>query len=358
MSLSELLIDTIRSKGPMTVADYMAQALGHEEYGYYMRRDPFGHKGDFITAPEISQIFGELLGAWVAAFWQQMDGGDFALVELGPGRGTLMKDILRVTAPVPDLHESMCVVMVETSPALRRMQEVTLVGAHSRIGWQPDIDDLPRMPIIVIANEFFDALPIRQFVKTPDGLQEKLVDIDPDDDSKLCFIIQEMGIRLVKGGAYSGDEVVVESSPATRTIAGDLAQHLHAFGGGGLVIDYGYAGGSRGNTLQAVKNHGFHPVLETPGEADITAHVDFDTLSDSFTEQGILTYGPVPQGTFLTRLGAEIRAESLLRNASKQQQDEIIAGLTRLVSPNEMGELFKAMSFVADEFIPAGFEPS
>lgn len=357
MTLKSLILDTIRDKGPMTVADYMQLALGHEEYGYYMKQDPFGRKGDFVTAPEVSQIFGELLGAWVATLWHQLGAEDVALVELGPGRGTLMKDMLRATEHVPGFHDALCVVMVETSPALKRMQQAVLVGSHSRIAWQHDIRELPDMPIIVIANEFFDALPIRQFVRMAEGLKEKLVEIDPEDEEKLCFVIQEIGIRLIKGGAYSGDEVVVESCPAARSVVHTLAAHLERFGGGGLIVDYGYTGGSRGNTLQAVKGHGFFPVLEEPGNADITAHVDFDTISDAFDDHGIATFGPVGQGAFLSRIGAELRAEALLSRATPEQQDDIIAGLKRLISPHEMGELFKVLAFTHDgRVIPAGFE--
>ncbi len=357
MSLHQIILDTIHEKGPLTVADYMQLALAHPEHGYYIKRDPFGEQGDFITAPEVSQIFGELIGAWVATLWHQLGGEDVALVELGPGRGTLMKDILRATEGVPGFHESLCVVMVETSPALRRMQQAALTGSHSRVSWQPDITELPEMPALFVANEFFDALPIRQFVRTAEGLKEKLVDIDTDDPEKLCFVIQEIGIRLIKGGAYSDDEVVVESCPGARALVHEMAAHLAQHGGGGLIADYGYVGGSRGNTLQAVKAHGFHPVLEDPGNADITAHVDFDALEETFSDHGIATYGPLKQGEYLTRIGAELRAEALLRNATPDQQDSIIAGLKRLVSPHEMGELFKVMAFASDpNIVPAGFE--
>lgn len=357
MTLKSLILDSIREKGPMTVAEYMQLALGHPEYGYYMRQDPFGRKGDFITAPEVSQIFGELLGAWVATLWHQLGAEDITLVELGPGRGTLMKDMLRATEHVPGFHDALCVVMVETSPTLKRMQQAVLTGSHSRISWQKDVRELPDMPAIIIANEFFDALPIRQFVRTAAGMKEKLIERDAEDPDKLGFVIQEIGIRLIKGGAYSGDEVVVESSPAARAVVHSLAAHLEQFGGGGLVIDYGYTGGSRGNTLQAVKGHGFHPVLEDPGAADITAHVDFDVITNAFADHGIMTYGVQKQGAFLTRIGAEMRAEALLHRATPEQQDDIISGLRRLISPHEMGDLFKVLAFTSDErVVPAGFE--
>jgi NADH dehydrogenase [ubiquinone] 1 alpha subcomplex assembly factor 7 len=356
MSLKQIILDTIREKGLLTVAEYMQLALAHPQYGYYMRGDPFGEKGDFITAPEISQIFGELIGAWLATLWQQQGGGDVALVELGPGRGTLMKDILRATAGVPDFHESLCVVLVETSPALTRLQRAALAESHSRVAWQKDLRELPELPALFVANEFFDALPIRQFVRTAEGLKEKLVDIAPEGGEHLCFVVQELGIRLIKGGAYSGDEMVVESCPAARGVVHDIAVHLRRFGGGGLIVDYGYTGGSRGNTLQAVKKHGFHPVLECPGMADITAHVDFDALRECFSGHGVATFGTVEQGTFLTRIGAELRAEALLRNASPAQREDIFTGLRRLIAPTEMGELFKVLGFISDARVtPAGF---
>lgn len=357
MSLTPVLLQTIREKGPLTVADYMQLALGHPEHGYYMRRDPFGSNGDFITAPEISQIFGEVIGAWVATLWHQLGTPDMVLVELGPGRGTLMKDMLRATQHVAGFHDALCVVMVETSQTLKRLQQAVLTGSHSRISWQKDIHELPEMPAIFVANEFFDALPIRQFVKTAQGLKEKLIDIHPDDKQKLCFVIQEIGIRLIKGGAYSGDEVVVESSPAARGVVHEMARHLELYGGGGLIVDYGYTGGSRGNTLQAVKKHGFHPVLEEPGSADITAHVDFDMLAQAFADHDVATFGPLKQGEFLSRIGAEMRAEALLMRASPEQQEDIIGGLRRLMSPHEMGDLFKVLAFTSDaRMVPAGFE--
>ncbi len=354
MSLEALIKDRIKQHGPLTVADYMKLALTHEELGYYTTRDPFGQNGDFITAPEISQIFGELLGAWVAMTWQQMGEPEMVLVELGPGRGTLMQDMLRACSHMPTFHESVCVVMMESSPKLRRFQQATLKNIHPRISWQDTLDDLPELPIMLIANEFFDALPVRQYVKTPQGLKEKMVSID--ESGNLSFTIKEMGIQLVKGGAYSGDEIVVESSPETRAVITRIAHHMRQFGGAGMIIDYGYTGGSRGNTLQAVKKHGFHPVLENPGEADITAHVDFDMLQETLEEQGISTYGPVEQGTLLQRLGAELRAEMLLRDASPDQQDQIVSGLTRLMAPHEMGELFKALAFSSEDINPVGFD--
>lgn len=357
MSLLHELVKRIRTYGPITVAEYMEQALGHPRYGYYMTRDPFGTKGDFITAPEISQIFGELLGAWVSMLWAQMGSPRCALVELGPGRGSLMRDALRATRRVQGFHENICVSMVENSPVLRTLQQATLKEVHERIYWHTDLDELPALPTIFIANEFFDALPIRQYIRTSEGLKEKMVTVDEYQEDKLCFTIKETGLRLVKGGAYSDDGAVVETCPAARQWLHHMAAHIERYGGAAIIIDYGYTDGSRGNSLQAVKNHGFHPVLEAPGEADITAHVDFDMLGRIAYEAGLATHGVVSQGTFLKRLGAELRAEVLMRNADELQRQQIISGVQRLLMPEQMGELFKVLALTADaSVIPAGFE--
>lgn len=357
MSLLEELVKRIRAQGPLTIAEYMEQALGHPQYGYYMTRDPFGTKGDFITAPEISQIFGELLGAWASMLWAQIGSPRCVLVEIGPGRGTLMRDALRATKRIQGFHESVCVSMVESSPTLRTMQKATLSASHERIYWHDTLEDLPALPAIIIANEFFDALPIRQYIRTSEGLKEKMVALDEQQPDKLCFTIKETGLRLVKGGAYSDDGAVVETCPAARQWIHHMAAHIEHYGGGAVVIDYGYTGGSRGNSLQAVKNHGFYPVLDTPGEADITAHVDFDMLSAMAHEAGLAAHGVISQGTFLKRLGAELRAEVLMRNATEAQRKDILQGVQRLLMPEQMGELFKVLAFTADaEVIPAGFE--
>jgi NADH dehydrogenase [ubiquinone] 1 alpha subcomplex assembly factor 7 len=357
MPLHNLIVQRIRESGAISVAEYMELALSHPEHGYYMHRDPFGSRGDFTTAPEISQIFGELIGAWAAMLWAQMGGGEIALIELGPGRGTLMRDALRATRNIPSFHDHICVSLVDMSPNLRRIQQSTLKDIHPRIHWHPDLEELPDMPAIFIANEFFDALPIHQYIRTHEGLKEKMVDIDPEQPEKLRFTIKQLGLSLVKGGAYSDDGVVIETCPAAREVMYNIAAHIKAYGGAGLAIDYGYTGGSRGNTLQAVKKHGFHPVLEEAGHADITAHVDFDMLTAAAEESGIHAHGVISQGNFLMRLGAELRTQVLLKNASDAQKEEIITSVKRLIMPEYMGELFKVMSFTADpNIIPAGFE--
>jgi NADH dehydrogenase [ubiquinone] 1 alpha subcomplex assembly factor 7 len=361
--LEQLIRERIQSRGAITVADYMDMALGHAQYGYYMNRDPFGEHGDFTTAPEICQIFGEVIGAWCASVWQSLGKTPMVLVELGGGRGTLMTDMLRATKHVNGFHDAIDIVMVDSSPFLRRFQRAVLHGSHPRISWQSDIDRLPERPILCIANEFFDALPIRQYVRTLTGLRERLVAIDPETDA-LIFVTQEMGIKLVKGGGHSTETVhdsqIIESCPAMRHVATQLAHHIQRYGGAGLFIDYGYRGESRGNTLQAIKTHGFWPILQSPGEADITAHVAFDDVAHTFTEAGISSVHITTQGDFLQTIGGVMRLEHLLSTAKNEEQRvQLRTGFERLVSPQYMGELFKVLGICSNaQFHLPGFTDS
>ncbi len=349
--LENMIRERVAERGGITVAEYMELALAHPEHGYYMTRDPFGEQGDFTTAPEVCQIFGELIGAWLAAMWQMLGQQEMVLVELGPGRGTLMTDALRATRHVQGFHESLVIVLVETSLQLRRFQRATLGGLHPRISWQPTLEGVPDMPMLFVANEFFDALPVRQYVKTSAGLQERMVVVD-EDTGDLAFEVRPMGVQLVKGGSHreeaNTDGLITESCPAGRQIADTLAQHLAQYGGAGLVIDYGYTGESRGNTLQAVRQHGFWPVLQAPGEADITAHVAFDELASCFEEQGVGTAPVKGQGEFLHTIGGGLRLETLLREGSREQGEALSSGYERLVSPQAMGELFKVLTVCSD----------
>jgi NADH dehydrogenase [ubiquinone] 1 alpha subcomplex assembly factor 7 len=356
--LEAIIRKRITERGAITVAEFMELALGHEKYGYYMTRDPFGEHGDFTTAPEISQIFGEIIGVWLAAMWQMLGSREMLLLELGPGRGTLLADSLRATRHVAGFHDSLVIVMVEASPLLRRYQRATLAAHHPRISWQHNLDDLPDLPMLVVANEFFDAMPIRQYIKTKNGLQERMVTID--DDGQLAFTAQQMGVRLVKGGKHAIDDaemdnLIIESSPASRQIADTLAAHMAHHGGAGLIIDYGYLGASRGNSLQAVKQHGFWHPLKAVGEADLTAHVAFDELASNFTQhkmQAKITH----QGDFLHVIGGLMRLNDLLQNATEEQQQTLISGYERLTDKAQMGELFKVMGVCSDKNINmAGF---
>lgn len=345
--LTAILRDKIATSGPISLSDYMAAALVHPEYGYYMTRDPFGTRGDFITAPEISQIFGEMIGLWCVQAWQAMGGGPISLVELGPGRGTLMADLLRATRGMLDFHDSITIHMVEASPTLAHAQYVRLRDAHPRIEWLDRLEEVPPTKILLVANEFFDALPIKQYVMTAQGMRERRVDWDAEKES-FVFTLTEPGLMLAKSGTLIADGTVMEHSPAARSTMRHLAQHLVQHGGAALMIDYGYLGEAHHDTLQALKNHLFHPVLSNPGEADITAHVDFESLRRMAQDAGAQVQGPANQGEFLLRLGAQLRLEMLLKQATPEQREPLISGLQRLISPQAMGELFKVMAITAD----------
>ncbi len=346
-ALTSIIREKITASGPISIADYMALALSHPEHGYYIKRDPFGARGDFITAPEISQIFGEMIGLWCAQMWLQLGGGPISLVELGPGRGTLMKDVLRATKSMQGFHEAITIHMVETSPVLANAQYIGLRDDHPRIEWIDHVDELPASKTIVIANEFFDALPIKQYVMTEDGMRERRVAWN-DATHAFEFVLVEAGLVLAKSGNTIPTGTVMEHSPASRSIMRKLASHLQAHGGAGLVIDYGYLGEAHHDTLQALKAHLFHPVLSDPGDADITAHVDFTSLMEIARESGHQVGPLLNQGDFLLRMGAQLRLEMLLRQATPAQKEPLISGLERLISPQAMGELFKVMGFASD----------
>lgn len=346
-ALADIIREKIAASGPISIADYMALALGHPEHGYYTTRDPFGVRGDFITAPEISQIFGEMIGIWCAQMWMQMGGGPISLVELGPGRGTLMADMLRATRSAANFHDSITIHMVETSPTLANAQYMRLRDDHPRIEWVDGIAELPKNRMIVVANEFFDALPIKQYVMTDSGLRERRVTWG-ENSQAFEFVLAEPGLMLAKSGTAIPPNTVMEHSPASRSILRQLASHIHEHGGAGLIIDYGYLGEAHHDTLQALKSHLFHPVLADPGEADITAHVDFTTLMEVARDVGNHVPALITQGEFLIRMGAQLRLEMLLRQATGPQREMLVSGLERLISPQAMGELFKVMGFTSD----------
>ncbi|HYD30680.1 MAG TPA: class I SAM-dependent methyltransferase [Azospirillaceae bacterium] len=351
--LTDLLRRRIAVEGPMTVAAFMAEALGHPRLGYYMTRDPFGTAGDFTTAPEISQMFGELIGLWCAHVWSRMGAPRrVVLVELGPGRGTLMQDALRAAALVPAFREAIEPHLVETSPMLRQRQQATLAAlpfAGKGPTWHDHLATVPEGPTLAIANEFFDALPIRQFVRTPEGWAERLVDANPDG-AGLRFVLDRRSLggaaeaMLPESVRAAPEGSVAEICPAGEVIAAELADRLVRHDGAALLIDYGHARSAAGETLQAVRRHTFAPVLEKPGEADLTAHVDFEVLARAARQTGARVHGPITQGAFLANLGIRERAAILRRAASVAQAADIDAALRRLIEPEEMGTLFKVMA--------------
>jgi NADH dehydrogenase [ubiquinone] 1 alpha subcomplex assembly factor 7 len=351
MTVLNILKQQIAVHGPVDVGTFMALALGHPQHGYYMTRDPFGAKGDFTTAPEISQMFGEMIGAWVADIWMQMGSpAAFTLLECGPGRGTLMADMMRATRHVPGFHAACGIHFLEMSPVLKQAQARAMTGFTPQ--WHESLANVPSdRPMIVIANEFLDALPIRQYHKTDDGWFERMIDVQED---ALVFV---SGAPVPPGWmpvAPVGS--IVEVSPARQSFVSDLAGRIAQTGGAALLIDYGHARSAPGDTLQALYKHTSVPVLEHVGEADVTAHVDFDPLAKVAADAGLAVHGPVGQGDFLKASGIEQRATILKRNASAEQAEAIEKALHRLTDSREMGVLFKVMGIVHGQNIrPAGF---
>ncbi|MFD1912854.1 class I SAM-dependent methyltransferase [Halodurantibacterium flavum] len=340
--LTGILVGRVRAGGPMTVADYMAECLLHPQHGYYTTRDPFGRGGDFTTAPEISQMFGELLGLSLAQSWLDQGAPDrIVLAELGPGRGTLMADILRATRGVPGFHTALSVHLVEASPTLRKRQRQALPGAD--VTWHDTTGDLPLdRPLFLVANEFFDALPIRQFLRNGPGWSERLVGLD--ESGRLAFglappaPVPALAHRL--GDSAEGE--MVELCPAGPPIMQDIASRIQARGGVAIVIDYG-DWRARGDTLQALRDHAPDDPLAHPGEADLTAHVDFEALAQA-ARPAVAVSGPVPQGVLLQRLGIAGRAEALAARLQGDALAQHLAAHRRLTHPQEMGNLFKAIA--------------
>lgn len=360
-ALAQHIARLITETGPMPVSHYMALALGHPAHGYYMTRDPLGAQGDFTTSPEISQMFGELIGLWIAETWiAQGSPKKFVLAEFGPGRGTLMADALRALRSVPGLLEALDLHFVETSPVLMALQKQAVPNAT----WHDRFDTLPEGPLYVIANEFFDALPIRQFVRLEQGWCERYVMLTEDsteDDPRFEPAIMPVPLAsddiLAPAQRHAPVGSLAEVATAAAAFTDDIATRIAKHGGAAIFIDYGHAKSAVGDTLQALRAHQFVEVFEHPGEADITAHVDFEALAIAAKEAGVEPYGPIEQGVFLQALGIQERAETLKAKATPEQARDIDVALRRLTSREEMGALFKVMTLVPKGAPgPAGFE--
>lgn len=351
-SLSECLRARIAREGPISLATYMEEALS----AYYARGEAFGVDGDFITAPEISQMFGELIGLWAAVVWQGMGApATLRLVELGPGRGTLMADFLRAAAGVPPFRAALDLHLVETSPSLRAAQR-TALGVQA-VTWHDHFDQVPDGPCLIIANEFFDALPIRQFERTVTGWCERRVGVR---DGSFCFVLGEplASPPLAEAVQDSPPGSIAEVCPSGIALSASIARRLVAEGGAALFVDYGTARSAPGDSLQAVRKHATHPPLEAPGEADLTAHVDFAALAAAAAQAGAWVNGPVGQGLWLQRLGITARAQALMTGKPPQQAARIASALQRLIGPEEMGTLFKVLALAAPSVpVLLGFEP-
>ncbi len=339
-ALGELLKAEIAAHGPISVEDFMARALGDPVHGYYIKQDPFGAQGDFVTAPEISQMFGEMIGLCLADHWMRAGAPKaFVLCECGPGRGTLMADIWRATKIVPGFHEAARIVLVETSPVLRAQQSETLRKVGAQAWHVGSFSDVPDGPLWLVANEFFDALPIRQFVKTETGWHARLVGLDAQ--GALSFGLAPEADPALTQDAPLGS--VLEIMTAGLVFMQALAQRIASQGGLALIIDYGHSESGMGETLQAMRAHAFIDVLHEPGDCDLTAHVDFAALARVARQAHASVFGPAAQGDFLRALGIEARAQRLRQHATDPAS--VDAALQRLTNrePRGMGALFKVL---------------
>lgn len=345
--LCRRITEQIVADGPIPVSTYMALCLLDPEHGYYTTATPFGTAGDFTTAPEISQMFGELIGIWALSTWQSLGSPTpFVLAEAGPGRGTLMNDLLRATQSHSEFRAALTVHLIEASPQLAQQQSETLGGHDVRIEWCDNLAALPDRPTILIANELLDALPIRQCVKTGDGWRERCVGVNKEGQLIFTAGATAPNGDLLPSGAYTQPEgAIFEYAPAREAFAADLSRHLVAHGGAALLIDYGHLNTGFGDTLQAVKDHQFTDVLAAPGEADLTSHVDFEALGTIARKSGANTFQPITQGDFLLKLGLLERAGALGHSKDDQTQNDLHAAVERLAGAgqDQMGALFKVM---------------
>jgi SAM-dependent MidA family methyltransferase len=337
----------IKSSGPMPVWRYMELCLTHPQYGYYVSRDPLGREGDFTTAPEVSQMFGELLGLWTASVWKAIGSPPLLrLIEFGPGRGTMMADALRALRVVPQLYQALSIHLVEINPVLREKQQVLLSSVRN-VAWHDNIDDVPEGPSVILANEYFDVLPVHQMVKRETGWHERTVELD--DNGNLVFgaapepmprfdVLLPPLVRAAPIGA------VFEWRPDAEIMK--IATRVRDQDGAALIIDYGHLRSDAGDTFQAIARHSFTDPLKNPGQADVTAHVDFQALVRAAEDLGARVHGPVSQGEFLKRLGIETRALTLMAKTTHEVSEDISAALKRLIGGGRsgMGSMFKVLA--------------
>jgi NADH dehydrogenase [ubiquinone] 1 alpha subcomplex assembly factor 7 len=344
----------IKSSGPMPVWRYMELCLMHPQHGYYVSRDPLGREGDFTTAPEVSQMFGELLGLWAASVWRAIGEPPLLrLIELGPGRGTMMADALRALRVLPPLYQSLTIHMVEVNPVLREKQRATLSGVRN-ITWHDSIDDVLDGPAVILANEYFDVLPIHQMVKRETGWHERTVELDnngtlvfahmPEPTPRFEVLLPPL-VRAAPVGA------VFEWRPDMEIMK--IARRVREQDGAAVIIDYGHTRSDAGDTFQAIARHSFADPLQNPGQADVTAHVDFQALARAAEDLGARVHGPATQGDFLKRLGIETRAASLKAKATPEASADIDGALKRLTDSGRggMGSMFKVIGISQPDLI-------
>lgn len=348
--LKRRITELVTTVGPIPAGEYMALCLFDPEAGYYTTREPFGTGGDFTTAPEISQMFGELVAVWLYEAWRAIGAPKpVTLAEIGPGRGTLMKDMLRTLKRLdPALAASASVALIEISPRLRDVQKETLAGMAAGAEWHETTASLPDAPLLIVGNELFDAVPIRQFIRTSDGWRERMVGVDTTGDLAFFAGAASLDPALLPPDALTAPEgAIVELAPARSALMQTIAEHIAVHGGAGLFFDYGHFQPGVGDTLQALRNHQYEDVLASPGEADLTSHVDFAALAASARATG-LRADFTTQGSFLLDMGLLERAGRLGADADAAGRERLSAEVERLASPQAMGELFKVLAVAAE----------
>lgn len=336
----------VAAAGPIGIADYMALCLFDPQHGYYTTREPFGAAGDFTTAPEVSQMFGELIAVWLHDAWTAAGRPQAAVVaEIGPGRGTLMRDMARTFHRLdPGFVRLARFELIETSPRLREVQRATLADSLPDFAWHESLATLPEGPLLIVGNELFDAVPIRQFVRTQAGWRERVVALDARGGLGLVAGATGIDPSLLPPGCESAPVgAVAEIAPAREALMEAIAERIARGGGAGLFIDYGHARPGIGDTLQAVRRHAFDDVLAHPGEADLTAHVDFEALARAARRHALRT-GLLTQGEFLLEMGLLERAGSLGAGKPQAVQERIRSEVERLAGPQAMGDLFKVLA--------------
>ena len=347
--LADIIAARIRGNGPMSVSEFMAECLLHPVHGYYTRREVFGAHGDFVTAPEVSQMFGEIVGAWLIHVWHQAGRpAPFVLAEAGPGRGTLMADILRTARLDLEFLSGAEIVLVEASARLRGVQRQTLGAMAERVRWVGSLEEVPALPLLFVANEFLDALPLRQFVLAQGQWCERVIGLD--EAGHLAFGLGTTRLAAgdvperVKRTARDGD--MLEIAPAREAAASTIAAHVETHGGLALFIDFGHTLSACGDTLQAMRDHAYVDVLAEPGLADITSHVDFEAVARAAHRAGAQVLAPMTQGEFLVETGILERAGRLGMGKTPEEQDAIRAAVSRLCGKGagEMGDLFKVLA--------------
>ena len=344
--LKKRIIKHIKTSGSLPLAEYMHWCMADPKDGYYANQEAIGSKGDFITAPEISQMFGEMIGIWAVEAWEALGKpSPFNLVELGPGKGTLMSDLLRIGNAVPEFLKAAQVQMIETSEKLIETQK-EILGDYDIISWHKSIKDIPNQPSIIIANEFLDVLPVRQYIKTGNKWREHAINVNEADELvwTLGTGILDMG-SLPKNADKEPEGAVFEISTIREAFVANTSELLKESSGAALFIDYGYSKTDFGDTVQAMRAHGYTDILKDPGMADLTAHVDFEALSNTAKEAGMIAKPIIPQGEFLLGKGLIERAGQLGHQQSPEIQEQLTQQAERLALPDEMGELFKTLEF-------------